>query len=45
MKQEIRDMVEWADESTPDIYERQPVVNALGNVLIDAGMDEEAQLL
>ena len=42
---EIRDMVAWADESTPSAYERQPVVNALANVLNDAGMDDVAKSL
>jgi thioredoxin-related protein len=45
LKQEIRDMVAWADESTPSVYERQPVINALGNVLNDAGMDDIAKSL
>ena len=45
LKQEIRDMVAWADESTPSVYERQPVVNALANVLNDAGMDDVAKSL
>jgi protein disulfide-isomerase len=38
-------MVAWADESTPSVYERQPVINALGNVLNDAGMDDIAKSL
>ena len=45
LKQRIRDMVKWADESTPDVYERQPIINALGNVLDDAGMDDVAKPL
>lgn len=45
LKQEIRDMVLWADESTPSVYERQPIINALGNVLEDAGMDDVAKPL
>lgn len=45
LKQEIRDMVRWADESTPSVYERQPIINALGNVLEGAGMDEVAKPL
>lgn len=45
LKQEIRDMVRWADESTPSVYERQPIINALGNVLEDAGMDDVAKPL
>ena len=42
---EIRDMVKWADETTPSVYERQPIINALGNVLDEAGMDDEAKTL
>ncbi len=42
---EIRDMVQWADETTPSVYERQPIINALGNVLDEAGMDDEAKTL
>ena len=45
LQQEIRDMVVWADESTPSVYERQPVINALGNVLNEAGMDDVAKPL
>ena len=45
LKDEIRAMVKWADESTPSVYERQPIINALGNVLEDAGMDEVAKPL
>jgi thiol-disulfide isomerase/thioredoxin len=45
LKQEIRDMVAWADASTPSVYERQPIINALGNVLNEAGMDEVARPL
>jgi len=45
LQQEIREMVTWADESTPSAYERQPIINALGNVLVEAGMDQEAQVL
>lgn len=45
LKQEIREMVAWADASTPSVYERQPIINAAGNVLLDAGMDEEAKVL
>ncbi|MBT8106868.1 MAG: hypothetical protein KJP17_01440, partial [Gammaproteobacteria bacterium] len=45
LKQEIRDTVAWADESTPSVYERQPVINALGNVLNAAGMDDVARPL
>ncbi|MBT8067034.1 MAG: thioredoxin family protein [Gammaproteobacteria bacterium] len=45
LQQEIRDMVAWADKSTPSVYERQPVINALGNVLYAAGMDDVAKPL
>jgi thioredoxin-related protein len=45
LKHEIRDMVAWADASTPSVYERQPIINALGNVLNEAGMDEVARSL
>lgn len=38
-------MVAWADESTPRVYERQPVINALANVLTEAGMDDVARPL
>ena len=41
----IREMTEWADASTPSVYERQPIINALANVLRDAGMDEVAKPL
>jgi len=42
---QIRDMVQWADETTPSVYERQPIINALGNVLEEAGMDDVAKPL
>lgn len=45
LQTQIRDMVRWADESTPSVYERQPIINALGNVLEDAGMDDVAKPL
>lgn len=45
LKAEIRAMVKWADESTPDVYERQPIINALGNILDAAGMDDVAKPL
>lgn len=45
LQQEIRDMVVWADESTPSVYERQPVINALANVLAEAGMGDVARPL
>jgi thioredoxin-related protein len=45
LQAQIRDMVKWADESTPSVYERQPIINALGNILDDAGMDDVAKPL
>lgn len=45
LKQDIVDTVAWADESTPSVYERQPIINALGNVLDVAGMDDAAKPL
>jgi thioredoxin-related protein len=45
LKDRIRAMVKWADDSTPDVYERQPVINALGNVLNEAGMLDDARTL
>lgn len=45
LKQDIVATVAWADESTPSVYERQPIINALGNVLDAAGMDDAAQPL
>ena len=45
LQQEIRATTVWADESTPSVYERQPIINALGNVLVDAGMDDVAKPL
>ncbi len=39
----IEQGVAWADDSTPDPYERQPVINAAANVLEAAGMDELAR--
>jgi protein disulfide-isomerase len=45
LREEIRTMTQWADESTPSVYERQPIINALGNVLNEAGMDEVAKPL
>ena len=45
LQSEIQDMVRWADETTPSVYERQPIINALGNVLDDAGMDDAAKAL
>ena len=45
LKEEIRAMVKWADETTPSVYERQPIINALANVLEEAGMDDDAKPL
>ncbi len=45
LKLEIREMTAWADESTPSVYERQPIINALANVLTEAGMDDVAKPL
>jgi thioredoxin-related protein len=45
LQEQIRAMVTWADESTPSVYERQPIINALGNILDDAGMDDVAKPL
>jgi thioredoxin-related protein len=40
LERELRDATVWADESTPARYERQPVINAMANVLGEAGMHE-----
>ncbi len=45
LKQAVRDKALWADESTQSVYERQPVINAISNVLVVAGMDEVARPL
>jgi len=45
LERRIADTVRWADETTPSVYERQPIINALGNVLAEAGMDEIAKPL
>jgi len=45
LQQQILDMVQWADSSTPSIYERQPIINALANVLRAAGMHDKAKEL
>jgi len=39
----IRTMATWADESTPSVYERQAIINAVANVLDEAGMDDLAK--
>jgi protein disulfide-isomerase len=36
-------MAAYADASTPSVYERQPIINALGNVMIDAEMYDDAR--
>lgn len=43
LRREIQEMLKWADETTPSVYERQPIINALGNVLEDARMDDIAK--
>jgi thiol-disulfide isomerase/thioredoxin len=45
LRQEILDMTIWADESTPSVFERQPIINALANVLNEANMDDVAKPL
>ncbi len=40
LEDRIRETAVWADESTPDPYERQPIINAMGNVLAAAGMND-----
>lgn len=45
LQKQIRDAVAWADESTPSVYERQPIINALGIILDLAGMDDVAKPL
>lgn len=45
LKQEIAELVKWADESTPDPYERQPIVNAASILLDEAGMNDVARPL
>jgi thiol-disulfide isomerase/thioredoxin len=45
LQDEIRNMVQWADETTPSVYERQAIINALANVLDEAGMDDDAKAL
>lgn len=45
LKARIAKAVQWADESTPDPYERQPIINAAANVLGSAGMDDVAKEL
>ena len=45
LKAEIRSLVSWADKSTPDPYERQPIVNAAAILLDEAGMNHIARPL
>lgn len=45
LQREIQEMTTWADESTPSVYERQPIINALANVLTEADMDDVAKPL
>ena len=45
LRDEILATVEWADSTTPGAWERQPIINALGNLLDSAGMDDVARPL
>jgi len=45
LKAEISNLVNWADESTPDPYERQSIINAASNLLDEAGMTDIARPL
>lgn len=45
LKEEIRAMVQWADETTVNPYERHPIINAASNVLDEAGMNDVAKSL
>ena len=45
LRAEISALVDWADASTPDPYERQPIVNAASNLLDEAGMNDVARPL
>jgi thioredoxin-like negative regulator of GroEL len=45
LQKEIGQAIESADRSTPDPYERQPIINAAANILVEAGMDETAMAL
>jgi tetratricopeptide (TPR) repeat protein len=45
LKEEIRAMVQWVDETTTNPYERHPIINAASNVLDAAGMDDVAKPL
>lgn len=45
LQAEVLAVVAWADESTPDPYERHAIINAASNVLDSAGMAKEAKVL
>lgn len=45
LQAEILSVVAWADESTPDPYQRHAIINASSNVLNAAGMPKEAKAL
>ncbi len=45
LREEILAAVQWADEVTTDGYERQSVINTARNVLMEAGLTEEAARL
>ncbi len=38
LAEEITAMATWADTTTPDPYERQTVINAVANTLVEAGL-------
>ncbi len=43
LKEEIREKINWADETTTNPYERHPIINAAANILDAAGMNDVAQ--
>jgi len=45
LQAEVLSVVAWADESTPDPYQRHAIINASSNVLEEAGMPKEAKAL
>jgi protein disulfide-isomerase len=45
LREEILKLAAWADESTPDVYERQPIINAASGLLEYAGMPNVARPL
>ncbi len=45
LQAEVLSVVAWADESTPDPYQRHAIINASSNVLDAAGMPKEAKAL